>query len=577
MAGNLTAGGAGRADRTGETTQRKGYGIVVQAPTSQIRQHIRWALPSSGLGFLLGFLLITLLTPGPVKATRVEDLNLAMRLDHWTNVNRTIDNPHDLECTNCHIEIPREGVDGKFLLPDDTIELCQSCHEGPNIHPVNVPPGKLGTELENMWLPLGRNQSEGMIICLTCHYIHSPEYFGNLIRGDDADDRHRRESLCSTCHGSNLKDKSPHGGSVNSCTFCHTKSPKVGDELADILRSDIQNRCNFCHDTLDQGHYLALNPFSDSAFTGGNLDIPLLSGRFTCISCHDPHATENRRQKMLRPDYLKLASVSRRINPHWKDVMCIACHIEEPGEGTPNLKYQGNITLLCNRCHDGEIARNDVHPVDKKPSENVAIPEDMPLSQGLLTCATCHDSSLQEGGERKRSVGRHNPSFLRGGYNTRNEYCFRCHLMEQYGKLNAHQQLSESGSVKPQSCLFCHSSLPDIKVAGIESVTFNTDSLDEYCTVCHTATRFIDEHPVGEHLVEPSREISRAIETAGERIEVNLPLFNDMITCATCHNPHQGGVIEIEASASGSHEEKRLRLKAGRWQCIGCHLEKGGY
>ncbi len=95
-------------------------------------------------------------------------------------------------------------------------------------------------------------------------------------------------------------------------------------------------------------------------------------------------------------------------------------------------------------------------------------------------------------------------------------------------------------------------------------------------TVCHTATRFLDEHPVGKHLVEPSRDIFEAIEAAEERIGVSLPLFNDRITCATCHNPHQGGVLKIEASASGSREKKRLRLQAGRWQCVGCHLEKGG-
>ncbi|MDT8395385.1 MAG: hypothetical protein RRA32_02910 [bacterium] len=533
---------------------------------------IRAAAPSLAAPCIL---LISILLPCPANASRVADLDLATRLDHWTTVNRVIENPHDLECTNCHLEIPRGSADGKFLLPDDTISLCKSCHGGPDIHPVKVATGKPESELADFWLPLGKKQSEGMIICLTCHYIHSTDYYGNLLRGDDASDGHRSDFLCTTCHGANLRDQSPHNRSGKSCTFCHTKSPRPEDAPDEILRSDIQNRCNFCHDTLDQGHYLAVNPFSDPAFSGGDLKIPLLAGRFTCISCHDPHATENRRQKLLRPDYLKLASVSRRINPHWKDVMCISCHIDEPAMGNPRLKYQGNITLLCNRCHDGEIARNDIHPVDIQPSDNVVIPEKMPLSEGFLTCATCHDSSLQEGGEKRLSVGRNNPSFLRGGIETRNEYCFRCHLPEHYGKLDAHLQMSEAGSVMPQSCLFCHSSLPDTKVAGIESVTFNTESLDDYCTVCHAAERFVTEHPVGEHLVEPSRDVYRAIETAQDRIGVNLPLFNGRITCVTCHNPHQEGVLKVRASATGSGEENRLRLKAGRWQCVGCHLGKG--
>ncbi|HSG28255.1 MAG TPA: hypothetical protein VLA34_07225, partial [Candidatus Krumholzibacterium sp.] len=66
-------------------------------------------------------------------------------------------------------------------------------------------------------------------------------------------------------------------------------------------------------------------------------------------------------------------------------------------------------------------------------------------------------------------------------------------------------------------------------------------------------------------------------ETARERIGVSLPLFNERITCVTCHNPHQEGVLKVEEAAEGSTAEKRLRLKAGRWQCVGCHLEKGGY
>ncbi len=529
---------------------------------------------------LLGGLILTLLVSGNapgVRASRVGDLDLAVRQKHWTRFTREIDNPHDLPCTECHRQDPLPDGRISYSLPPDTIDLCKTCHSDPAIHPVGVSPKVLRNPPESLWLPLGTGKDEGSIVCLTCHYMHNKRYFSKLLRGDDTSGRHRRDYLCAACHGADLTDRSPHRGTGRSCTFCHTKRPRVGDPLSEILRADVQNRCNFCHDTLDEGHYLTVNPFSDPELSEKDMDIPLFMGRFTCISCHDPHAREAFRAKMLRPDYLKLAAVSRRINPHWKDVMCISCHEEEPSEGSPSLKHDGDIDRICSRCHDGVIARNDVHPTGKEPSDTVTVPHAMPLREGRLTCGTCHDSSLQEGGEKLTSVRRVNPSFLRDGFTTRNEFCFRCHHQDRYRRMNAHQQMSPSGSLQVRSCLFCHSSLPDVEVAGVETVAFDTESLEDYCTVCHTGTRFIREHPAGEHLVEPPRDYYRAIETAEERIGVRLPLHNDRITCATCHNPHQEGVIQDEAAAMGAGEKGRLRLQAGRWQCVGCHLEKGGY
>ena len=512
----------------------------------------------------------------PLYASKVEDLNLAVKLKHWTTYTEEIENPHDMPCDECHEGSSPATVDGSKMAAVDTLTLCRSCHGDSSIHPVNISPVELDITGSEMWLPLGKGVNEGKVVCLTCHYIHNTRYYANILRGDDITDQRQRESLCSVCHGSQLIHKSPHQSSSKSCSFCHTKFPKAGDAYEEILKVDIQNRCNFCHDTLDEGHYLAVNPFSDPDLKNRDTDIPLFMGRFTCISCHDPHARKTRRLKMLRPDYLQLASTSNRINPHWKDMMCISCHEREPAVNDPALKFDGNITLLCNRCHDGVIARNDVHPVDKPPTDKVAIPDTMPLLNGNLTCETCHDSSLQEGGEKKTSTGRTNPKFLRDGFVTRNEFCFRCHIQEQYGKLNAHNQVDKTGSIIEQSCLFCHSSLPDIEVAGTVNEEFDIDSIDDYCTVCHMMSEYRDEHPVGDHLVEPSREVLEAIDSSLERIGVILPLFNDRITCATCHNPHQEGVIRIKAAARGAGTRGRLRLEAGRWQCIGCNLEKCG-
>ncbi|MDT8396302.1 MAG: hypothetical protein RRA32_07655 [bacterium] len=57
------------------------------------------------------------------------------------------------------------------------------------------------------------------------------------------------------------------------------------------VHGNVQASCDFCHDALDNGHYLSVNPFGDPDKTWDleALGIPLVQGSFTCVSCHDPH------------------------------------------------------------------------------------------------------------------------------------------------------------------------------------------------------------------------------------------------------------------------------------------------
>lgn len=504
------------------------------------------------------------------------DLDLTGRVEQYQRKVERIENPHEMLCADCHVQLGK-GRFLQYLVDDDTISLCTECHTPSHLHPVGIPASESLEEVLNIWLPLGKGTLANQVVCLSCHYMHADQYKPYLLRGDSEQKKTRQDSLCSACHAGSLATRSPHDAQSSSCTFCHTTRPEEGQKLSEILTANVQSSCDFCHDTLGDGHYLAVNPFGDPDKTWDieALGIPLIEGRFTCISCHDPHDKVNRKKKMLRPVYLSLVMASDRINPHWKSVMCISCHFGEPTEGSPRLLTGSDRSAVCDRCHNGRFARRDIHPVGIVPSHNVQIPLDMPLSDGRLTCVTCHDSSLQEGGEGKFSAGSENPKFLRGGYTVRNEFCFRCHRQELYGQLNAHSQLDPWGSVKDQSCLFCHTSLPNRKVLGIENVGFNDESIDEYCTCCHEG--FDRNHPVGgDHLVIPSEEVLKIIEQSPQRIGVKLPLYNDTVTCATCHNPHEAGVIEHDLAARGSENSKRLRLGGTNSMmiCRGCHKDR---
>jgi len=486
-------------------------------------------------------------------------------------IDPAIGDPHDMECDGCHAEAGKGTEKKPLKFGDDSVRLCLECHPDGNLHPVGIPLAEQMTPPEG--IPLGEGSLEGRITCVTCHYIHARKHERYILRAaNDAGER-RMDTLCSACHSDRLKTKSPHSSDTGSCHLCHMNPPREGEGLQS-LGPNVQATCNFCHSAVDNQHYLSVNPFSDEYIMTELLQasIPLLNGHFTCVSCHDPHAIEGR-VKLLREDYLMLAGISKKINPHWKNVMCISCHEGEPRKDSARLKEGGDLVRLCYRCHAFKYSRQEIHPFNMAPSPYVTIPDDMPLKDGRVTCETCHDSSLQEGGERLDSIGKRNPKFLRGGFVSRKEFCFRCHSQNVIRLLNAHDQIDSQGSKKLLMCLFCHSSVPDENSAAMYLLQFAEDSVNDLCFLCHTAY-YRENHPIAPHLVTPSDEILQLIETAEDRLSVTFPLFDEKIVCITCHNPHQEGVIRDKMAAKGSSSQKRLRSPKGLNICNGCHLSK---
>ncbi len=478
----------------------------------------------------------------------------------------TIKNPHGTACGDCH-RTAQGPEAGPLLTGDDVDRLCLGCHPDSNIHPIGMSVIGLKDAPGPVTLPLGKGAHEGEVSCLSCHYLHAPAYRRHLLRGDTDVVRGRRETLCSSCHGSSLISKSPHISVGGSCHLCHMSPPKKGEFTTESLSPRVQASCNFCHSALEDQHYLEVNPFSDVDIVSqtANLGVPLLNERFTCVSCHNPHAPAGRK-KLLRDVYLGLASFSTKINPHWKNVLCVTCHEGEPSSGNPSLRDGGDLNLICNRCHLGRNSRHEIHPINNSPSSYVTIPPDMPLRDGRLNCETCHDSSLQEGGEKALTVRRKNPNFLRGGFESRTEFCFRCHRQEHFRALNPHRQLDDKGRIMEVSCLFCHSSIPEPGRRGLDYARVDEETLTSVCLWCHPAS-YKESHPMAPHLVVPSPATMELLETAPRRIGVEFPLFEGRIVCATCHNPHQEGAIEAERGAGN----KRLRLTVGQEICVGCH------
>ncbi len=219
----------------------------------------------------------------------------------------------------------------------------------------------------------------------------------------------------------------------------------------------------------------------------------------------------------------------------------------------------GVASTACLDCHQ---YRENHHPIDIAPPDATNYP--LPLTEGKITCLTCHVADHLEGGEK----------LLRGGpYADRRDICFQCHRAEAYAEIDPHLMLDAKGAVlsvnnKPV-CLLCHAMTPDPARDRTGDVRFRAD-IAFLCWRCHppmASPRFFREH----FLVEPSPSMLRYIEKREAEWKVTIPLVpRDRITCSTCHNPHQKGVIIYGPSAMGADAQSKLRLPSPKL-CLVCH------
>lgn len=259
-------------------------------------------------------------------------------------------------------------------------------------------------------------------------------------------------------------------------------------------------------------------------------------------------------------NFLKLdqpVNASTYHNPH---AACESCHAtEKPQPGTALFRPGTDPSSLCDDCHQ---YRQNHHPVDFVPVR-LSVTK-FPLYNGQVKCLTCHE--IHGGADHEGT-----PRLLRGGpYADRRTICFSCHYREEYANINPHIMLTDSGEVREVNgkpvCLLCHSKKPDPAVDWTEDVRFRAD-IAFLCWRCHPPMPgiFFDQH----FLVTPKKETLQNIREAEERLIVTLPLVpRGRITCSTCHNPHQQGVILHEGAAKGEEAIGKLRLPS---ICFACH------
>jgi hypothetical protein len=253
--------------------------------------------------------------------------------------------------------------------------------------------------------------------------------------------------------------------------------------------------------------------------------------------------------------------------PHWDEQACSTCH----GEGTPTSIENYEDDAMCGRCHEKPGTQSCRHPSNLVLGNSgpVTLPDGYSSSTqgGKLVCTTCHDPLVQCQGDKLAPYL--NPRFLRGGpFRQPDEVCLLCHDTASYEKLNPHAQLT-GGKIRQDVCRFCHNGTGD-RISA--SSGFRIDASTQ-CLSCHA----VAPHPMSmipgsgidrwNHLVVPGESTMRRMGATRERTGARLPVEpgTGKITCATCHDPHEAGVV---AGDPQFMDRARLRPVA---RCENCH------
>lgn len=229
------------------------------------------------------------------------------------------------------------------------------------------------------------------------------------------------------------------------------------------------------------------------------------------------------------------------VDPHGKEGMCHYCHrfkVVEEGKAEFRLN---TVEATCLECHGKRGATLEDYLKRMLP--------DIKIKKKLIVYFTKHpDFSCHSC---------HNVMCLRS---TRKELQYR----------NPHIQLDKEGRIIEKACLFCHAMLPDYKHPSRENVAMRYD-ISYLCSLCHAMASEKVGLGLGKTMTQAMIQKKKQFE---REYDVSLPLGpNDTVVCASCHNPHQSGVI-LGKGRGATTGEHRLVLEDIWLMCTACHLGK---
>jgi len=206
----------------------------------------------------------------------------------------------------------------------------------------------------------------------------------------------------------------------------------------------------------------------------------------------------------------------------------------------------------CSSCHHFDPALT--HPVNVRPS--MKTPTDLPLTNGVMTCLTCHDAD-PEHAESGRNVGQR----VRSGA----AMCIECHSDESAMTKDVHAIHVGRAHLIPE--------LP----FGVRTGNGSLDSESQSCMSCHDGTLapaadgggghphvagHAGDHPLGVVMQAGKRVKDSDFRLANPRsIDHRVRLFNGAVGCGSCH------------SAYSREQDQLVMSNLGSRLCLTCHTQ----
>jgi hypothetical protein len=226
-------------------------------------------------------------------------------------------------------------------------------------------------------------------------------------------------------------------------------------------------------------------------------------------------------------------------SPHGRGDACSTCHASPAG----GAFVRGSIVDTCNSCHDDRS-----HAVGMRPSR-ATVPASWPLTEGRLSCETCHDEPACEGD----GVDKANPRFFRDGpYSTLGGLCATCHPATALATRNPHDEMrAQAPAEAAGTCALCHASVPGREGTAIAPASIPGPVI---CAGCHATTRHAG---LEEHMQPLSASMASRALAAG------LPLdAGSRVSCLTCHDPHPA---DVTAASAGKREWPGVAVVPDSW------------
>ncbi len=491
-------------------------------------------------------------------------------------------------CGVCHLPHKAKGTAlwARDLYPgvDPVSARCLSCHNeeglakkktvGKHSHPINIAVSKAGiTATREGWtsqfpLPDARTVLQRL-----------PLYDDKGMRTDSGG-----KVGCASCHD-------PHRWS------------------ADDNRTDKEKAATDPKEIEGDGH---------SSF----LRLPFDANSALCANCHvDKSAVQfSKHNAAFMPD-VKSDAQTKTASVENKGV-CATCHMPHNAKGDFLWARErgadtGESGALCTSCHrkdglaDKKIIGSHSHPFNRQLASGMQ--PHLPLfkkngdgSGGQIECATCHDphqwnpaDPQNHDGANKSVEGDASTSFLRRQAAGRAELCVECHREQSRVRGTDHdltviapQTKNAKGDTALQSgvcgqCHNVHNAEGDLRLWA-RQLGSGQDIDEKLCRSCHAdgqvAAAKVPPDRQGKHpgkVTAWSPEIRARFNPKGAHgIRVygpdGLPAKTGVITCLSCHNPHQWSA-KSEKEGTGKNTEGDVRSSFLRVSdtesilCADCH------